>query len=68
MPLEAPNLDNRTYDGMLDESAGGSSSTVRLDRSEPNDPGSVLLEAFTFLTDRWSTASTGSRRRPTSSS
>ncbi len=53
MPLEAPNLDNRTYDGMLDE--------VRRKIVEycpgwtdlgASDPGSVLLEAFTYLTDQ----------------
>ncbi len=53
MPLEAPNLDNRTYDGMLDE--------VRRKIVEycpgwtdlgASDPGSVLLEAFAYLTDQ----------------
>src|SRR6185436_8301190 len=53
MPLEAPNLDNRTYDGMLEE--------VRRKIVEycpgwtdlgASDPGSVLLEAFTYLTDQ----------------
>jgi hypothetical protein len=53
MPLEAPNLDNRTYDGMLEEArrkiAEICPGWTDLGAS---DPGSVLLEAFTFLTDQ----------------
>ena len=53
MPLEAPNLDNRTYDGMLGDArrkiAEVCPGWTDLGAS---DPGSVLLEAFTFLTDQ----------------
>jgi len=53
MSLHVPNLDNRSYDGMLAEArkkileTGSGWSDLG-----PSDPGTVLLEAFTFLTDQ----------------
>jgi len=53
MPLHVPNLDDRTYEGMLSEArkkilqTGSNWSDLG-----PSDPGTVLLEAFTFLTDQ----------------
>jgi hypothetical protein len=53
MPLHVPNLDNRTYEGMLTEArkkilqTGSGWSDLG-----PSDPGTVLLEAFTYLTDQ----------------
>jgi hypothetical protein len=53
MPLHVPNLDDRTYDGML-EQVRRKIAQYCPDWTDlgPSDPGSVLLEAFTFLTDQ----------------
>ena len=52
MPIEPPNLDDRTFEQLLAE------ATARIDRltpqwtdRSPSDPGMVLLELFAYLTD-----------------
>lgn len=52
MPLESPNLDDRTWQQLLDSAI----ARIRQQSPEwsdlsPGDPGIVLLEAFTFLTE-----------------
>lgn len=52
MSLEAPNLDDRTFDQLLEEAKSriAQSCPTWTDIS-PSDPGTVLLELFAYLTD-----------------
>jgi len=53
MPLHVPELDDRTYDGMLSEARRRiAQACPGWTDLGPSDPGSVLLEAFTYLTDQ----------------
>lgn len=52
MPLESPNLDDRSWQQLVDSAT----ARIRQDAPEwtdlsPSDPGIVLLEAFAFLTE-----------------
>jgi hypothetical protein len=52
MPLELPNLDNRTYDDLVQE-ALGMIPTLAPDwtNHNPSDPGITLIELFAYLTE-----------------
>lgn len=54
MPLPLPNLDDRSYDQLLKEALDEISKNLHTDWTDlsPGDPGMVLLEAFTYLTDQ----------------
>src|SRR5215472_4660778 len=52
MPLRSPNLDDRTFEQLVDEAK----TQIRMrcpswSDLSPGDPGTVLLEAFAYLTD-----------------
>lgn len=52
MPLESPNLDDRTWDQLVQQCMDriDQTGTTWTDRG-PSDPGRVLIELFAFLTD-----------------
>ena len=52
MPLQSPNLDDRTFDQLMEESLRRvRTSNVGWTDLTPNDPGIVLLELFSHLTE-----------------
>ncbi|HLL99931.1 MAG TPA: hypothetical protein VK400_02665, partial [Pyrinomonadaceae bacterium] len=52
MPLKTPNLDDRQFSQMVEESLRRVRETCpQWTDLSPNDPGVVLLELFAFLTD-----------------
>ena len=51
MSIRAPNLDERNFDDLLREAISYAESSDGWTPSNPNDPGTMLLELFAYLTD-----------------
>ena len=51
MSIRAPNLDDRSFDDILREAISYAESSDGWKPSNPNDPGTILLELFAYLTD-----------------
>lgn len=54
MPLEVPNLDDRSYEDLVSSALERIQKNLHTDWNDlsPGDPGIVLLEAFAFLTEQ----------------
>lgn len=54
MPLQLPNLDDRSFEELLEEALDVIQRHLGTDWNDlsPSDPGRVLLEAFTYLTEQ----------------